>query len=254
MAYEASNFVKLSELKTLTQRTKAEIQAVSSVAADAIKYVAVSGNTVSFWKDAEHSGAADFTFDFPSELFLDQTRTTFVQNFAFNATTYPGATNPSLDGKPVMVLAVKGTTDVASGTANDTVSYSFLDVSALVDTYTIASGDSSKVLSIANNEITVHISSAANQAITVQNDGLHVDISGKADKVDRAASAAAHNPYDETTQAEQYAAFNASYSLNGKVALLDASGNLKDSGIGIATSAEVTEMLNEVYGTPSSGN
>jgi hypothetical protein len=196
--------------------------------ADAIKHVSVSGNTVSFWKDAEHTGAADFTFDFPTELFLDQTRTTFVPNFAFTAQAYPGATNPSLDGKPVMVLAVKGTTDVANGTANDTVSYSFLDVSDLVDTYTIASGDSSKVLSIANNAITVHISSAANNAITVQSDGLHVDIHGKADKVANATA--------------------------GHVATLDANGNLVDSGVSIATSAEVTEMLNEVYGTPASGD
>ena len=225
MAYEASSFVKLGELKTLTERTKAEILAVSNVAADAIKHVSVSGNTISFWKDADHTGAADFTVDFPSELFLDQTRTTFVQNFLFNATTYPGATNPSLDGKPVMALAVKGTTDVASGTASDTVSYSFLDVSALVDTYTIASGDSSKVLSIANNEITVHISASANNAITVQPDGLHVDISGKANR--------AANP------------------TAGNIATLDANGNPVDSGVRIATSAEVTEMLNEVYGTPA---
>ena len=228
MSYDNSSFVKLGELKTLVQRTHSEIQAVASTAADAIKYVSVSGNTVSFWKDAAHSGAADFTVDFPSELFLDQTRTTFVQNFAFSAATYPGATNPSLDGKPVMVLAVKGTTDVANGTANDTVSYSFLDVSALVDVYTIASGDSSKVLSIANNAITVHISSAANNAITVQSDGLHVNISGKADKVANATA--------------------------GHVATLDANGNITDSGVSIATSAEVTEMLNEVYGTPASGD
>ena len=226
MAYDVSSFVKLGELKTLAQRINTEIQSVSSVAEDAIKYVAVNGNTVSFWKDAAHSGAADFTVDFPTELFLDQTRTTFVQNFAFNAATYPGAVNPSLDGKPVMVLAVKGTTDVANGTANDTVSYSFLDVSALVDTYTIASGDSSKVLSIANNEITVHISATANNAITVQSDGLHVNISGKADKVANATA--------------------------GHLASLDANGNITDSGVAIATSAEVTEMINEVFGAPAS--
>ena len=82
-------------------------------------------------------------------------------------------------------------------------------MSALVDTYTIASGDSSKVLSIANNEITVHISAAANNAITVQNDGLHVNVSGKADKVTNATA--------------------------GHLAGLDANGNLTDSGVAIAT-------------------
>ena len=225
MAYDVNSFVKLGDLKTLTQRTKAEIQAVENVAADAIKYVSVSGNTVSFWKDADHTGTADFTVDFPKELFLDAARTAFIANFAFNPTTYPGATNPSLEGKPVLVLAVRGTTDVESGTASDTVNYSFLNMEDLVDVYTIKSGDSAKVLSIANNEIEVHISAAANNAIEVKADGLHVDISGKADKVSNATA--------------------------GHVATLDASGNIADSGVSIATSAQVTEMLNEVYGTPA---
>lgn len=222
MAYDVNSFVKLGDLKTLTQRTKAEIQKVADVAADAIKYISVSGNTVSFWKDAEHAGTADFTVDFPKELFLDSARTTFSSNFAFNAASYPGATNPSLDGKPVLVLAVRGTTDTESGTASDTVTYSFLNMEDLVDVYTIASGDSSKILSIANNQISVHISAAANNAITVQNDGLHVDISGKADKVANATA--------------------------GNIDSLDANGNIADSGISVATTAQVTEMLNEVYG------
>lgn len=225
MAYDVNSFVKLGNLKTLTQRTKTEIQAVADVAADAIKYISVSGNTVSFWKDAEHSGTADFTVDFPKEIFLDAARTSFVPNFTFSAATYPGATNPSLDGKPVFVLAVKGTTDPVSGTASDTVTYSFLNMEDLVDVYTIKAGDSSKILSIANNAITVHISAAANNAITVQNDGLHVDISAKADKVSGATA--------------------------GNLASLDANGNITDSGISVATTAQVTEMINEVYGTPS---
>lgn len=225
MAYEVNSFVKLGDLKTLTQRTKAEIQKVADVAADAIKYISVSGNTVSFWKDAEHAGTADFTVDFPKEIFLDAARTDFVPSFAFNPTTYPGATNPSLEGKPVLVLAVKGTTDPVSGTASDTVNYSFLNMEDLVDVYTVKSGDSAKILSILNNEIEVHISAAANNAITIQADGLHVDTSGKADKVVNAT--------------------------DGHLASLDANGNIADSGISVATSAQVTEMLNEVYGTPS---
>ncbi len=252
MPYEVNSFVKLSELKTLTQRTAAEIAAVSSVADDAIKYISVSGNTVSFWKDAAHTGTADFTIDFPSELFLDQTRTTFVPNFEFNATTYPGATNPSLNGKPVLVFAIKNTTDRTSGTVSDTYTYSFLDMSTLVDTYTVASGDSAKVLEINGYTITFKVSSAANNAITVENDGLHVNISGKADKVDRATAAIAQNPYDENDpeEAAAYASFNSNYSLNGKIALLDTNGNLKDSGISVASAADVTAMLNEVYGEP----
>ena len=62
----------------------------------------------------------------PSDQFLDQAKTKFEYNFAFSSETYPGATNPNLDGKAVLVLGVKG-----QGSA---VSYSFLDLSLLIDT------------------------------------------------------------------------------------------------------------------------
>ena len=61
----------------------------------------------------------------PVDQFLDQAKTTFVYSFAFNAETYPGATNPNLEGKAVLVMAVKG--------QNNAVSYSFLDLSQLID-------------------------------------------------------------------------------------------------------------------------
>ena len=221
--YDESTFVKLSELKTLTQRLKAETDAVAQVAASAIKHVSVSGNTVSFFTNTEGTGTAAFTVDFPKDLFLDQARTTLVANFTFSTTTYPGATNPNLEGKPVLVLAVKGTTDPESGTASDTIKYSFLNMETLVDVYTVKAGDSSKILTINNNEIEVHISSAANQAIEVRNDGLYVDISGKADKVANATA--------------------------GNLAGLDANGNLTDSGVGIATAADMAAMIADVYGS-----
>ena len=63
MAYNANSFVKLNELKLLAQRVASEINSLTSTTEDAIKYVSVSGNTVSFWKDAAHTGKADFSFD-----------------------------------------------------------------------------------------------------------------------------------------------------------------------------------------------
>ena len=123
-----------------------------------------------------------YTIDFPKDFLLDQAKTLFVPNFTFSAVTCPGVVNPSLDGKPVFVLAVKGTTDVTSGTANDTVNYSFMDMSALVDTYSVKAGDSEKILTISGYEIEFKISSESNNAIIVKNDGIYVDISGKADK------------------------------------------------------------------------
>ena len=223
MAYDINHLATVGQLKTVALRMKEGLDGT-------IKSLSVSGNTISFFTSEDGTGTAAYTVDFPKDLFLDQARTSFVSNFTFAAATYPGATNPNLDGKPVMVLAVKGTTDPANGTASDTITYSFLDMSTLVDTYTVKSGDSAKVLVISGYEIEFKVSSAANNALTVQNDGLHVDISGKTDKVTNATA--------------------------GHVASLDANGNLLDSGViaenvvttaDIATSAEVTEMLGEVF-------
>ena len=61
----------------------------------------------------------------PSDQFLDQAHTTFVYNFAWSNATYPGSTNPNLEGKSVLVLAVKG--------QGDDIAYSFLDLSLLID-------------------------------------------------------------------------------------------------------------------------
>lgn len=64
----------------------------------------------------------------PSEQFLDLTNTTYVDSFTWNATTYPNSTNPNLDGKPVLVLALKD---------NDgAVQYGFVSLNDLVDVYT----------------------------------------------------------------------------------------------------------------------
>lgn len=72
---------------------------VQTAANAAIKSLGVDGNTVNFYTSTDKSGTAAFSVDFPSELFLDQTKTTFVAKFKFDAATYPGATDPKLDGK-----------------------------------------------------------------------------------------------------------------------------------------------------------
>lgn len=112
-----------------------------------------------------------------------------------------GATDPKLAGKPVMVLAVKGQKP-------DSCTYSFLDMSALVDTYKAkATGkDASTTITVSGYEIEVkvNVSAAAGNALSLKADGLYVDISGKADKVKNATS--------------------------GNFAALDANGNLTDSG------------------------
>ena len=152
--------------------------------------------------------------NFSEEIFLDQAGTTLVENFAFNAATYPGATNPNLDGKTVLVLAVKGDKET-----NPTVKYSFVDLSKLIDTYTAADNS----ITIAGYTVAVKVSAAANNAIELKNDGLHVDISDKADKV---TGATANN-----------------------IAKLDANGNLADSGYTVASDADVNAMITDVFGS-----
>lgn len=199
MPYDVNKLATVGQLKSLAQAAKTAI-----------------GNAIA---------------DLPGEMFLDQLGTKFVPSFAFNAATYPGATNPSLEGKPVLVLAVKGVDNTdPSDSSKQTISYSFLDMAALVDDYTAKAGDSAKILTIAGREIEIKISAVANNAITVQQDGLHVNISTKADKV---SGATADN-----------------------VPALDANGNITDSGIAkgnilqvanVALDTEVAEMINEVF-------
>ena len=212
--YDETKFVLLSDLKSEAQKAKAAITAANTLASAGIRSGKVSGNSVSFYTSADASGTAVFSFDFPNELVLDQLKTTFVANFAFNATTYAGATDPNLNGKPVLVIAVKDTN--AAGTAATT--YSFLNMETLVDIYT--AGDNS--INVNGYAINVKISATAGNHLTLGADGLMVDVSDKADKVANATA--------------------------GNVATLDANGNLTDSGHGIATSTEVNAMLTEVWG------
>ena len=180
---------------------------VQTAANAAIKSLEVNGNTVNFFTSADKTGTAAFSVDFPSELFLDQTKTAFVPSFAFSTATYPGATDPKLDGKPVMVLAVKGENPTSC-------TYSFLSMADLVDTYKAkATGkDKSTTVTIAGYEVDVkvNISTASGNILTLKDDGLYVptpaevDISGKADKVAGA--------------------------VTGNFAALDGEGNPTDSG------------------------
>ena len=48
---------------------------VQTAANAAIKSLGVDGNTVNFYTSTDKSGTAAFSVDFPSELFLDQTKT-----------------------------------------------------------------------------------------------------------------------------------------------------------------------------------
>jgi len=233
--YNNQNLTNLGQLKKLAQRTKTEIDALKTGLAGALKSATYDNNTLSLFTTADHSGAAAFSFNLPEEMFLDQAHTEFVGDFEWSSTDYPGSTDPNLDGKPVMVLAVKG--DAANPT------YSFIDMEALVDTYT-ANDDS---VTVGSYKIAVKIDDTAGNALTlVAGKGLRVDISGKADKVVDAVSGnfagldANGNLTDSGKKAADFAAADHTHTdkadkvtnaTAGDLATLDANGNLTDSGV-----------------------
>lgn len=195
-----------TELKK-TFAKKTDLTPISNAVAAAFKSGKVTGNTVELFTSTDQTGTAAFSFDFPTEYFLDQTKSQFVQNFAFDEETYPGATDPGLDGKPVMVLAVKA----EGGTE---ITYSFVDLTYLLNTYKPADGDGSATVTVDgyNISVNVNVSPDADNALVKKEDGslfvakaAVVDISGKADK-----------DADAT---------------EGNVAIFDAEGNPVDGGM-----------------------
>lgn len=236
MAYDENKMVKLAQLKAMAEKTKADyegkITPAAEAAAAAFKSGKVDGNSVQLYTSTDKTGEPAFSFDFPVEMFLDQAKTAFVEKFTWSEELYPGSTDPSLTNKPVMVLAVKG--------SDGSVTYSFVSLAKLLDTYTakVEGKHASTTVEIDGYviDVKVNISAETGNQLQLKNDGLfvpapeEVDLSGKADKVESAT--------------------------NGNLAGLDANGNLTDSGVAaanvvlntnIATDAEVTEMLAEVF-------
>lgn len=203
-----NNLVKVGQLQTVLTRVNTELGLT-------VRSMTVSGNTVSFYGSKDGSGTALFSFDFPEELYLQQTGTEIVSNFAWSNATYPGSTNPNLDGKTVLVLAVKG--DKQTGA---TVKYSFVDMANVIKA--ISAGDNS--INVNGYVIKVNISAVTGNLLELKSDGLYV---GSDDtKADKVANATA-----------------------GNIATLDANGNLVDSGVTFAADADITTMLNNVFGS-----
>jgi hypothetical protein len=177
----AATYITLQNLKTYDGKVKSF---VGTETAKAIKGYLKVDNAWNFYTEENPTAESvpAFSIDVPTEYFLDQTKTTFVQEFAYSAELYAGSTDPNLEGKPVWVMAVKGD--------NDTVTYSFVNLETLVDIYTGAETDTITVAVSEDNVISaeVKVSAAEGNIITVNEDGLYAtveptDISGKADKL-----------------------------------------------------------------------
>lgn len=145
-----------------------KIDKIATAGGEALKGVKSDGNTIQFYTDQAMEGSATFTIDLPEEYFLDQTKTVFVEAFTWSAETYPGSTNPELDGKPVLVLAVKSQD-------GSEVTYSFINLEKMIDVYT-GGQTQTATIAVSGNEITatVRVSATAGNQIVTNEDGLFV--------------------------------------------------------------------------------
>ena len=134
--------------------------------AASIKAAEYEDNTIKLYTTADKNGDPAVELNLPEEIFLDQAKTTFVAEFAWSDAAYPDSTDPELEGKPVLVLAVKG---------DKMVNYSFVSIEELVKTYTGDETDTAAV-DVSDGVITadVKISAEEGNAIIAKGDGLYV--------------------------------------------------------------------------------
>ena len=257
--YNPENAAKLKHLASLAAKTSTALAALDTKYTGAFRSLSVVGNSVKFFTSTDASGTAVATFDWPEEVFLDQSVTTLVDNFAWSAATYPNSTNPNLDGKTVLVLGVKGDKET-----NPTVKYSFVSLEKLIDIYTAGDGS----ININGYSVTVKISQAAGNLLELKADGLFVGSDdSKLDKVTGAGlsniaifGASGAIVDSGTPLAELDVAGKMDKVTNavlGNIATFGSGGVAVDSGVTFATDTEVANML-EVYfpsgGTSGTGN
>ena len=176
----ATTYATMDNLQRVIENFKVYIDTDKT---KAFKAVNVKDNKINFYNNPSPAtdAVADATIDIPVEYFLDQTKTVFVQEFTWSAETYVGSVNPNLDGKPVLVLAVKG---------DDEVTYSFVNLESLIDVYKVEDTATVSMEIGEGNVITAHanVSEEEGNIIFIKEDGLYasvteVDISNKADKL-----------------------------------------------------------------------
>lgn len=134
----------------------------------AIKSADYSNNVISLYTTEDKSGSPVATLNLPEELYLDQTKTTVVNSFTWDITTYPGSTDPGLDGKSVLVFAVKGDTSVT---------YSFASLGDIIGALT-GEETNTAITEVTGGKakVDVKISAEADNALVEKADGLYVDV------------------------------------------------------------------------------
>lgn len=210
MAYDPEATAKLKHIGSLASAIS---NTINTLGGKKFGDAAIADGKLKFFANVGDATAIK-ELDLPEEIFLDQTQTSFVQSFVFSAATYPGATNPNLDGKPVLVLAVKG--DKAT---NPTLTYSFVNLEKLIDTYTAGNAG----ITISGYSIAVSVSTVTGNILELKEDGL-------------------------------FASAKVAGATQGNIAIFGASGAIVDSGSKFATDAEVAELINQYFPTVQGGN
>ncbi len=185
-----------------------DMQVLKRVFAD----ISYSGSNLAFLSP---TGEVLKYFNLPEEIYLRSIGTTFVPNFTWSALTYPNSINPNLNGKPVLVLHIKG--DSLDSPYED---WGFCNLEDLIDLYVPADPS----IAISDNSIKAAISSDTNNLLTLKNNGLFViSDTTKVDKVDNATA--------------------------GNVVELDTAGNIVDSGYSALTIAKtkVITMYDDIW-------
>lgn len=277
MAYNANDIAKLGHLASLASKVKGELTSLDNKYAGSFRSVSVSGNTVSFFTTTDASGTAVASFDFPEELYLQQVGTEIVENFAWSAATYPGSTNPNLDGKTVLVLAVKG-----NKATNATVKYSFVDMANVIKA--ITAGDAS--ITVNGYALNVRISAVTGNLLELKSDGLFVGSDDtKVDKVTgKQLSTEDYTTAEKTKLAgiEEEAQVNKIESVkvdgtalaitnkavdidltgkvdkvtsatSGNIVVFGTNGAIADSTFKVASDADVAEMLETYFPSVAGG-
>ncbi|MBQ6759024.1 MAG: hypothetical protein IJP42_08105 [Selenomonadaceae bacterium] len=131
-----------------------------SLSDNAFQDISLANGTVAFLNGA---GQVVKYFNLPEEIFLRTVGTSFISNFSWSAQAYPNSTNPNLNGKPVLVLHIKG--DSLNSPYED---WGFVNLEDLIDLYVPADAS----IAISNNSIKAAISADSNNLLSLKADGL----------------------------------------------------------------------------------
>ena len=133
-AYQTTDLVTVGQVKTLASRIALRLTALESKKSIRAVVVDNTNKALKFYSvpatEIKATTEPETVFNYPEEIYLSQTGTTIVENFSFSSATYPGATDPNLEGKTVLVLAVKG-----DDSSEPTIIYNFVNMSSIFDSY-----------------------------------------------------------------------------------------------------------------------